>query len=344
MKKIYLSVLAGAFAFNLNAQLTLTKALYEPVAGDVNARQGYDSTIALSNSAGTNQNWNFSSLTSNTITQVTTFTPAASTPSASAFPGATLADDDGAGNYNYYKSTASTYELMGFVTSAGSNSTFTNSGIVATWPVSYGYTGTDNYSGSVNYLSLVGPANGTVTGSAAGSGTLTLPGSLVFNNCLQFKLVNKTYASVGSFPLTFTIDIVTTEYQYYHSSQKFPILVVSYNSQTLTSASGPSTTDDVSITVNSNVLTGINNMNFDAANYNVYPNPATDHVNINLTNGSSEKVSVLVVNALGQVVKSVELSGMDINYPLNTADLPKGMYHITTSIGEKSTTKKLIIQ
>jgi len=85
-------------------------------------------------------------------------------------------------------------------------------------------------------------------------------------------------------------------------------------------------------------------MNFDALNYKVYPNPATEKVNINLTNETSEKVSVIVINNLGQVVKSVELSGMEINYSLNTADLPKGMYHITTSIGDRSSTKKLIIQ
>lgn len=345
MKKIYLSLFTIALAFTANAQLTLTKAFNEPVSGDINSRKGYDSTTALPNSPGAGQNWNFSSITSNTVSEVFTYTPAASTPSASAFPGATIAEDDGVGGYNYFKTTASTYEMMGFSTAAGSSATFTNSGIIANWPVSFGYTGTDTYAGTVNYLSLVGPGTGTITASAPGSGTVTLPGSIVFNNCLQFKIVNKAEATIGTFPFAFTITTVATDYQYYAGTQKFPIILVSYSSQTLTSSSGPSVTDAYGITVNNNVLTGINNINLEALNYNVYPNPATDMVNINLTNEASEAVSVVVMNNLGQVVKSVDLGkGIEVKHLMNTSDLASGIYYVKTSIGEKSTTKKLIIQ
>src|SRR5688572_15716010 len=110
MKKIYLSILAGAFAFNVNAQLSLTKAFNEPVFADVDSRQGYDSTTVVPKSSGAGQNWNFSSLVTNTVTETNTYTMAASTPSASMFPGSTIASDDGMGGYDYYKVTAGTYE------------------------------------------------------------------------------------------------------------------------------------------------------------------------------------------------------------------------------------------
>ena len=346
MKKIYLSILSIGFALTVNAQLTLTKAFNEPVIGDVNNRKGYDSTTAVPQNSGASQTWNFSTLTSNTVTEVHTYTTVASTPSASSFPAATLADDNGVGDYNYFKSTASTYEMMGFVTAAGSNATFTNSGIIATWPVSFGYSATDTYAGTADYLSLTGPASGTVTVTAPGTGTVTLPGSITFNNCLQFKMVNLSYANIGSFPLTFTVDGVTTEYHYYTGTQKFPIVMVSYDSQTVSSSTGPpSVADAVTISINNNVLTGINNLNFDAINYKVYPNPANESVNIYLTNAKAEAVSITVINNLGQIVKSIDLgSPKEVKYLLNTSDLASGIYHIKTSVGEKSTTKKLIIK
>jgi hypothetical protein len=345
MKKIYLSILTGALAFTVNAQLTLTKAFNEPVIGDIEIRKGYDSTTTVPKNSGAGQSWNFSSLTSNTVTEVHTYTTVASTPSASSFPSATLADDDGTGNYNYFKSTPSTYEMVGFVTAAGSSATFTDSGIIASWPVSFGYSSTDTYAGTVDYLSITGPGSGTVNVTAPGSGTVTLPGSIVFNNCLQVKIENLSYANIGTFPLTFTINGVTTEYHYYTGTQKFPIVMVAYDSQTVNSGSGPTVQNSASITINNNVLTGINNINLEALNYNVYPNPTTNNVNINLTNEKTEAVSVVVINNLGQIVRSIDLgSAPEIKYLMNTSDLTSGIYHVKTTVGEKSTTKKLIIQ
>jgi hypothetical protein len=346
MKKIYLSIIATAFAFTVNAQLVLTKAAYEAVVGDIYTKKGYDSTAVIPKSAGTGQNWNFSTLTSNTITEVSTWTTSASTPSASIFPAATIAEGTGSGGYNYWKSTASTFELLGFADAAGSAVTFTNSGIAATWPIAFGYSGMDAFAGTATLSGLAGTSNGTINATAPGSGTVTLPGSTAFSNCLQVKMMIDLNMNLGSFPVTFTVNQKTTEYHYYHSSQKFEIITVAYNTQTVSSSFGsPTVTANTDIRINNAVIMGINDVNFDAINYNVYPNPATDNVNINLTNGSSDHVSIVVINNLGQVVKSADLgNSMDVKHSLNTSDLPKGMYHITTSIGDRSTTKKLIIQ
>ncbi|HWY13283.1 MAG TPA: T9SS type A sorting domain-containing protein, partial [Bacteroidia bacterium] len=225
------------------------------------------------------------------------------------------------------------------------SATFTDSGIIASWPVSFGYSSTDTYAGTVDYLSITGPGSGTVNVTAPGSGTVTLPGSIVFNNCLQVKIENLSYANIGTFPLTFTINGVTTEYHYYTGTQKFPIVMVAYDSQTVNSGSGPTVQNSASITINNNVLTGINNINLEALNYNVYPNPTTNNVNINLTNEKTEAVSVVVINNLGQIVRSIDLgSAPEIKYLMNTSDLTSGIYHVKTTVGEKSTTKKLIIQ
>ena len=114
MKKIYLSFFTIALAFTATAQLSLTKAFNEPTLGNVNTQKGYDTTSVIPKTTGTGQTWNFSSLTTNTVTEVTTYITPASTASAALFPLATLAEDDGSGQYNYWRSTATNFELLGF--------------------------------------------------------------------------------------------------------------------------------------------------------------------------------------------------------------------------------------
>lgn len=345
MKKIYLSILSLGLAFTATAQLTLTKAFNEPVIGNVNTKMGYDSTTAIPKNTGTAQTWNFTSLVTNTVVEVTTYTTVASTPSASSFPTSTLAEGDGMGAYNYWTSTASNFELNGIDDGAGALITLTNSAIAASFPISFGYSNTDGFSGTVNVASTPGTIVGSMTTNATGSGTVTLPGSISLTNCLQLRTVNTTTIDVGTFPSSFTLNTVSTDYNYYSGTQKFPILTVSYLRETATSAFGPTVTTSYDIKINNAVLTGITDLNFDAINYNVYPNPATESVNIHLTNDNTENVSVIVLNNLGQVVKSVDLgSAIEVKYLMNTSDLASGIYHVKTSIGDKSTTKKLIIQ
>lgn len=181
--------------------------------------------------------------------------------------------------------------------------------------------------------------------NATGTGTVTLPGSIVFTNCLQLRSVNTVTLLVGTFPSSFTVNTVSTEYSYYTGAQKFPILTVNYETEIASTILGPTVTVTSKVLVNNAVLTGITDLNFDALNYNVYPNPATDAVNVNLTNEKNETVSLIVMNNLGQVVKSVVIGNVsDVNYHLSTFDLKSGIYYIKTSVGDKSTTKKLIIQ
>ncbi|MBP7809511.1 MAG: T9SS type A sorting domain-containing protein [Bacteroidia bacterium] len=345
MKKIYLSLFTIALAFTASAQLALTKAFNEPVVGNVNTQMGYDSTTAIPKNIGTGQSWNFTSLVTNTVVEVATYTTVVSTPSGSAFPGATIAEGDGAGAFNYWKSTTTNFELLGNDDGAGSLITFTNSAIAAIFPINYGNSLNDTYGGPVSVASTAGVANGTISTNATGTGTVILPGSLSFANCLQVKMTNTLNVVVGTFPSSFTLDVISTDYNYYSGTQKFPLLTISYQKQTANSILGPTVQVTADIRINNAVLTGITDVTLDAVNYNVYPNPATDAVNVNLTNDKNEPVSLSVMNNLGQVVKSVVIGNVsDVNYHLSTFDLKSGIYYIKTSVGDKSTTKKLIIQ
>lgn len=345
MKKIYLSLLTIGLTLTASAQLSLTKAFNEPALGNVHTKKGYDSVGVVPKNTGAGQNWNFSTLTTNTFVEVSTYTTVASTPSAASFPLATIAEDlGGGGSYNYWRATATQFELMGFA-DATSMVTFSNSAIAAIWPVNFGYTNTDAFAGTVTSGTMTGPANGTIVTNATGSGTITLPGSITLTNILQLRTNNNLVMTLPTAFGTVTISSVATDYNYYSGTQKFPVLTVSYQKNTTTTILGPTVTLSADIRLNNAVLTGITDVTIDAVNYNVYPNPATDAVNINLTNDKTEEVSVVIMNSLGQVVKSVSLgSAVEVKYLLSTSDLASGIYYIKTSVGDKSTTKKLIIQ
>ncbi len=336
MRKIYLTILASVFIFSANAQLNLTKATTEPVLGDVNIKQGYDSVGILPKNAGAGQLWDFSALTTNTVVEVSTFTTVASTPSAAAYSSATIAEDKGQGSYTYGKSTATQYELVGIVDPSISLN-FTNTAIAAIWPVNMGYSNTDNFSGSASSGTTTGTASGTVNTVGSGTGTLVIPGGATFTNVLQMK-------SHQQIKLNFLFGIVTatmvaTDYNYYHSSQKFPILTVNY-----TDISGAFTSTTASVKVNNAVITGLNNLNFDAT-FAIFPNPAKDHFNIKLDNVDNANCRIDIFNSVGQVCKSVDFGNNTyISGNIAISDLVTGIYVVKTTLGNKVSVRKLIIE
>lgn len=336
MKKIYLSIIAISFMFAANAQLSLTKVFNEPVLGDVNTKQGYDSIGVIPKNIGANQLWDFSALTSNTVVGVSTFTTVASTPNGASFSSATLVEDDGQGGYTYTKATATQFEIVGIV-DPNATLNFTNTAIAAIWPVSMGYTNNDLFSGSAVSGTMTGTSSGTINTVASGTGTLMIPGGATFTNVLQVKSKQNVKLSFVFGLVTATV--VSTGYDYYHGSQKFPLLSVSY-----TDISGAITNTSASVKVNNSVITGINNLNFDAS-FNVFPNPAKDHVNVKLHNEMNANCSIEIINSVGQMARYVSLGNdTDISNNISISDLSSGVYLVKTTLGDKISVRKLVIE
>ncbi|HWY09773.1 MAG TPA: T9SS type A sorting domain-containing protein [Bacteroidia bacterium] len=336
MKKIYFSFLfiAGILQIS-NAQLSLTKAANEPVIGDVTNRQYYDSTIVVPKTTGAGQNWNFISLVSTTLTESSTYTTVASTPSAAYFPAATISEDQGGGNYQHYKSTLSTYEVQG-LQFPSTIVNFSNTAIFSSWPINFGYNVTDPFGGSTTASTVTTNMTGTVNVNASGTGTVVMPGGLTLTNCLQvvvsvnFILSQGTYSQAG----------VQKEYYYYHSSNKFPVLRVRYQ----TSTTGTVVTKSFDARVNTAVVAGIttNQLNNE---FSVFPNPARETINVALTNNSNLPVSASLTNMLGQVVITENLGNTNlIRSNVNISTLPKGLYFMNVKVGEAVTIRKIIIE
>lgn len=347
MKKIYLSIITCILStFAANAQLTLTKAFNEPVVGDVNITKEYDSVSVIPKNTGSNQVWNFTAFTQNTVTASKIYTTAAAVPSSSNYAGCNLVEDQGASSYVYMKTTSTPttqMELLGLQTGTIVSFNFTNSAIGVVWPVAMGYTLSDNFSGNANSSFGAGTTNGTITNQATGTGTLNLPGSTNLTNVLQTVGTLTLNAILGTAPFQFTLDITNKTYTYFHSSSKFAIAEIKYEKQSLVSMGGPSVTTSASIKINTVVITGINDKNFDAT-FQIFPNPATNLVTVNLTNTTNSNGSIKIINNLGSIVKIIDL-GNDaiINKEISINDLPKGIYFVKTHLGNSSSSRKLII-
>lgn len=336
MKKIYLTILSSLFILGANAQLSLTKAFNEPIIGDVNYKTEFDTLAALPNSSGIDQLWDFSALTPNFVLSNTTYTTVGSTPNGANYPTATLADDDGQGTYTYYTSTPSQFEMVG-IDDPNVSLNFTNTAIAAIWPVTYGYTNTDAFAGSAMSGTMTGTANGTITTAAQGTGTLMLPGGITLNNVLQVKSNQKVNISLFFGFVTATLTAV--QYDYYEGAQKFPIVTVSYND-----LQGAITNTSATVKMNDNVITGITDRNFDAG-FNVFPNPAKDNFTVQLSNANNDFAKVEIINSLGAIAQTINLgNNSQLQKTISITELNSGIYMVKTTVGNKVSVRKLIVE
>jgi hypothetical protein len=349
MKKNYIlsSFLFCFVAFSIKAQLTLTKASTEPIANDTYTNIAYDTTSAIPKSTGTNQLWNFSAYSKSTASNAevaVSFSNAAAVSSSSAFAGCNLVEVYGSGVTNsYYKTTASQYEFLG---QAGGNSTinFTNSAIIAVWPIAYGYTNSDPIAGTVTAGTISVNASGNVTVSASGSGSLTLPGGNTLSNVLQVRAVQRLTGVVTVSMIPITVTITITNFQYYHGSEKFPIVNVSYQKISLPalfSTLAPPQT--VALTINAKAPVSIKENTLNAADFVVYPNPATDVVYLQLKDVAFGNGEASLYNALGECIQNKTFNGTpskDESISLNS--LASGIYYLKLKTDKGVISKKII--
>lgn len=332
MKKIYLAVFAVlAISMPLSAQLTLTKAANEPVAGDVNITKGYDSTTAVPKTKGAGLVWNFSSLSPQNFTETTTYTTAASVPASSLYPSANLTSNRGGTEIEFMSASGANWEWWGrFNTSPQVEiTTMTNSAIMMNWPMSIGSGTNDVFVGSMNIGTMVSTWNGNITGTVCGSGTVILPGGTTFTNCLQvFRTISVTIVSG-----TNTNIYRETTYAYYAQGKKFPVVEYSYQSI----PNGSVTTNEFYCHIDlASVPTGISKNSMLREQFSVYPNPANEIVNIS-SSSAIERLEILDMN--GRIVKEAESTNS-----INVKGMTPSIYTLRIQTKDGIATKRLMIQ
>ncbi|MBK6521543.1 MAG: T9SS type A sorting domain-containing protein [Sphingobacteriaceae bacterium] len=329
MKKIYLLFTAIVIGSGANAQLTITKTANQPVAGDIVLRSDYDSTTAVAKATGTGMNWNFTNLTIGSFTETNTYTTVASTPAGSLFPTANVAVIRGNNDYEYYNNQTGSIAYAGMAnTSNTSITTFANQATKLNWPTAFGNSNSDVFSGTEVTPTSTVNWNGTLSYTATGSGTVTMPDGSKHNNCLQVKTII-TLTMTGSNTMTMTM----INYEYYSSVRRYPIISIEYQ----TMKQGTVTNTGYDIKVDAAALTSVSKNVILNSDVVVYPNPAKDIVNVELpANTIAEKMEIMDVT--GRIVLSTDNSNS-----LNTSSITKGIYLLKVSSGNSTIQKQVII-
>jgi hypothetical protein len=328
MKKLLLLFVLFTATSSKSQILTLTQSVYEPVAGDTSRAYIMDTTaygILPIAPTGTNVTWNFSNLVNtNSIVTTAYVNPATSTVTSPS--GCSIIQQQG-GSFTFLKSssTPSTQtELMG-VNFGTTSVTFTNTGILARYPITYGYSLTDNLSGSVGGTAQ---ATGSVTGLADGHGTLVLPNGNVYNNVLRVK--SSQIINVNVFILTIA-SLKQTVYSYYHSSSKFPVLTINRSTTTFST----NTTQAVTVTANKDTyVIGLKENELPQLQFMLFPNPAAETLQLALFNGKAPE-SIRITDITGkEIVVYNHQSAISID------KLKSGLYFVeVTSDGNKGRQK-----
>jgi hypothetical protein len=306
MKTIYPCLLVLFFVTQSKAQLTLTKSANEPVVGDVRTMVRHDSSTAVPKSMGTNQNWNFTSLThTNSFTEITTYTPVTSVPAGSLFPTATIAAKRGSSNYEYFKSSGSNWEFVGYYDSQDNEQlVLSNTAIFNSWPITLTSTFSDIASGVQTTSSGTAAVTGTLAYIGSGTGTVTFPNGIVENNCLQ--VISTLTVVMGASTQT------QITYNYYSPLRKQPIIEIQYNME--------SAGTEFSAYVDAIGTVGLGELKSESQKLVLYPIPSSDLLNIRFENGKTpELIEVFDVN--GKLLISVH----DTHY-LDVSTLPQSCY------------------
>jgi len=101
--------------------------------------------------------------------------------------------------------------------------------------------------------------------------------------------------------------------------------------------SGQTTSAPVTI----DVITGISNISITGSSFRVYPNPASDVINLDVSASASGKaVSYKIINLDGQVIinKLIESN----NTSINITSFAKGIYTVAVTIDGITSTQRII--
>jgi hypothetical protein len=206
-----------------------------------------------------------------------------------------------------------------------------NSAIGAVYPMTFGNNISDNFSGSFSF-SVSGNVNGNVVTTADGTGTLNLMDNISLTNVLRVKSVQNMTMTTGPFPVG---TIKQTTYNYYHSTEKFPVLTINYTSIALT---GQSPTVTAGATGNKNYfVVGMKENSLADAQLSVYPNPVKDILTVNVSE-AFKPGKISVYTQLGQLIYSTSYERN-----INVNNLSKGIYFVEIS-GEKGVVHKKFLK
>ncbi|MDT8413672.1 MAG: T9SS type A sorting domain-containing protein [Vicingaceae bacterium] len=354
MKKLNLFIIGIVVTTAAYAQPTLNSTNHAPSVGDNQLYYIADSNSVIDNTTGANVTFDYSNLEGFGMTQTSYYVNPTTTTYTSNFPNATYADTTlGSPINKRYGQLVNTDSLVnnGMVLNINTFGVtvieFFDPEKTITYPFTFGNSFNDVYSGQFTAVATNTTTNGsgTVSVNADAWGTLLLPNSVSIPNVLrvvQFdSLVTDTIILPFPLPAILPLTIKGNIINYYEPSvSKYPLL-------SIIDADIAGNSSRTVISQYPMPLVGVNELE-NKFNLTVYPNPiANENATLKFELKSAEKVEITLLNQLGQELKNVFTGNMQPGMntlTIETANLAKGIYFVSTLIGEQKITKKLIVQ
>jgi hypothetical protein len=257
---------------------------------------------------------------------------------AADFPSTTLQEEFDNGVQTFFNNVGSDVIVDGFVYSEAGNDFIVAYDIDALLALQLPMNVTDTYTDPIDGTATI-PLAGAVamTGSATvtcdGSGTLII-GAYTYSNCIRIHTVENTSGTA----LGQTIDITRESFVYYDLDDANPMPIFRHDRVTADLDAGG--IYGFSAISSKDAVT--NYVSFEADEVNelsVYPNPATDVLNISF---DGEVTQLTIMNASGQVV----YTNNAIQKPetINISDFEAGVYLVQIVAAEGITTRKVTVK
>lgn len=356
MKKIILSSLMLAVAFAGKAQITISNSSFPKVGDRIIMHNDTLINSALTpGAAGANQTWNFTSTILTGIQDTNTGVALSAAPLSSNYPGATIAINQGGGNYGYMKAGTTNLELLGFSGDLMGTGTplaiqFNPSQIVAKAGMTFGstYTNTSGFA-------------------------FTLPGSAVGQSTFDSVRINFVQRIYNNFDAWGTVTTATGTYNCLRNNSlnvttqifdvKFPVLGWQLGVNADSSASGTylfldntSALEVAGIDVDSfgtvtgaryrelGTVNGVAAVNESSINMNVFPSPANS-ASVILTSGlTAGNYTGEIYTVNGQLVNQLSLVAANgvVAMNLHDSNLSTGTYvaSVRNAAGEVVVSRK----
>lgn len=335
-------------ALSASAQITINTGDM-PVAGETYIMAN-DTTVTSYGSAGASQTWNFASW-ANQSTDTTIFASPSSVPGSTYFPTATLGIDGGDGA-SFMKNSSSSLDILGFYGDFGFGPTavqFIPAQKFLSFPATYlgTYNGTSKYEltfyvGQPGLDSMKVKASVNYTSTIDAWGSLTTPANSNVNSLRQKYIeisTDSTFLLPTGQPWMFNpstpgntnprVD-TTNSYRWWSNTKKFPVAEIT--------ADGNNVVSNASYLLTMQV--GLNEQMMAKNELNVFPNPASDKINIS---GVSAESYLVIFDVYGKLIESGRLK--KFNTTLNTSNYQNGIYfyQITSMKGKPLGNGKFVV-
>lgn len=303
------------------AQPTLTATGINYMIGETHTL--FNSSYVSPGNSGANQTWDLSSMT-NAGQELTTVVAPSSTVNGSSFPHSNVALKNSSGTM-YFKTSATALQNYG-TSSSATIMAYTDPEDLLHFPFNFNDSYSDTWFAQFVSNGYTFYREGTTTLEADGYGTLITPGG-TYTNALRLHLVQNYQDSISFDGFSNVITYDNDQYMWYKEGIHAQLAIL----YSLTSSSGGPFTGGNYISVS----TGIDDLSDLTSSTNLFPNPASDKINLDISLTKTQKIDIRLFNYLGQQVEiNKEIDGIQgvNNMQLDIRSLSKGIYFVQISL------------